>query len=127
MDAPALRAEFPVCEKLAYLNSGTCGPLPRAAVERLALETAEAAAQGRAKAYYERYFELTPQLRDAYAGVLGADPADVALTTSTSEGIVRSLAALDLGPGDEVLMAEQEHPGLFGPLGAGRTRWGYDV
>ena len=37
MDASALRAEFPVLEDRAYLNAGTCGPLPHAAV-RASLE-----------------------------------------------------------------------------------------
>ena len=32
MDAAALRAEFPVLERLAYLNAGTDGPIPAAAV-----------------------------------------------------------------------------------------------
>ena len=32
MDAQALRAQFPVLERVAYLNSGTDGPLPAAAV-----------------------------------------------------------------------------------------------
>ena len=30
VDAAALRSEFPVLERLAYLNAGTDGPLPRA-------------------------------------------------------------------------------------------------
>jgi len=29
MDAAALRAQFPVLERIAYLNSGTDGPLLR--------------------------------------------------------------------------------------------------
>ncbi len=129
MDAPALRAAFPVCATSAYLNSGTCGPLPRAAVEAMAAEAERFLAEGRApQAYYGRLFdELLPALRSAYAGVLGADPVDVGVTTSTSEGIVRVLAGLDLGPGDEVLIADYEHPGLLGPLGAARERIGLSV
>ena len=60
--------------------------------------------------------ELRDRLRVAYAGVLGADVADVALTTCTSDGVVRVLAGMELGPGDEVLTAPDEHPGLLGPL-----------
>src|SRR4051794_182834 len=65
--------------------------------------------------------------RSAYADRLGADAGDVALTTCTSEGIVRVLAGLDLGPGDEVLTAPDEHPGLLGPLGTLRTRRGVEI
>src|SRR5262249_25529637 len=58
---------------------------------------------------------------------LGAEPADVALTSCTSEGIVRVLAGLDLKAGDEVLTAPDEHPGLLGPLGTLRMRRGVEV
>ena len=71
--------------------------------------------------------ELRDRLRAAYAGVLGAEAADVALTTCTSDGVVRVLAGLDLGPGDEVLTAPDEHPGLLGPLATLRDRRGVDV
>ena len=41
MDPAALRAEFPVLERIAYLNAGTDGPLAAAAV-RLAQAELEA-------------------------------------------------------------------------------------
>ena len=31
VDAPTLRAQFPVLDRIAYLNAGTDGPLPAAA------------------------------------------------------------------------------------------------
>ena len=70
-----------------------------------------AAAQGRGKEYVEALIDLRDRQRAAYAATLGADPADVALTTCTSDGVVRVLGGLDLGPGDEVLTAPDEHPG----------------
>jgi L-cysteine/cystine lyase len=127
VDPAAFRSEFPVCERVAYLNAGTCGPLPRAAVDALAAEVQRAAADGRGRAYIERLKELAAELRGAYAATLHADPADVALTTATSEGIVRVLLALPLRAGDEVLIAEREHPGLLGPLAAARDRLGLEV
>ncbi|MEA2243860.1 MAG: L-cysteine/cystine lyase, partial [Solirubrobacteraceae bacterium] len=92
-------------------NAGTCGPLPAAAA-RAAIETIEQAAEeGRSGPYFEGLAELRTRLRDGYAQLLGAAPDDVALTTCTSEGMVRVLAALALGPGDEVLTSTEEHPG----------------
>jgi selenocysteine lyase/cysteine desulfurase len=41
--------------------------------------------------------------------------------------VVRVLAGLDLGPGDEVLTAPDEHPGLLGPLTTLRARRGVDL
>jgi selenocysteine lyase/cysteine desulfurase len=127
VDPTSLRAEFPVLGERAYLNAGTCGPLPRAALHALADVLARAAVEGRSRAYTETTLELRDRQRAAYAARLGADPADVALTTCTSEGIVRVLAGLDLGPGDEVLTAPDEHPGLLGPLGTLRTRRGVEI
>ena len=40
----------------------------------------------------------------------------MALTTSTSEGMGKILAGMDLGPGDEIITSDDEHPGLLGPL-----------
>ena len=127
MDASALRAEFPVLADRAYLNAGTCGPLPGAAV-RASLEMLDrAAGEGRAKEYVEALIELRGRQRAAYAGTIGADPADVALTTCTSDGIVRVLGGLELGPNDEVLTAPDEHPGLLGPLATLRARRGVHI
>lgn len=116
MEADQLRAEFPVLERLAYLNAGTCGPLPAAARRALDEVVDLAEVDGRREAYYERFVALRDRQRDAYASLLGASPDDVALTTSTSEGIARVVAGLGLPPGAEVLVAEREHPGLLGPL-----------
>jgi selenocysteine lyase/cysteine desulfurase len=127
VDASALRAEFPVLNDRAYLNAGTCGPLPHAAV-RASLEMLDrGAALGRAKEYIDTLLELRDRARAAYAALLAADVADVALTTCTSDGVVHVLAGLDLGPGDEVLTAPDEHPGLLGPLVTLRDRHGVDV
>lgn len=124
MDASALRAEFPVLERTAYLNAGTCGPVPRAALAAAREVWEEAAREGRSGGYYRALMGEREALRAGYASVLGARPADVALTTSTSEGVVRVIAGLDLGPGDEILTAPDEHPGLLGPLISARERRG---
>ena len=124
MDAAALRAEFPVLERHAYLNAGTCGPLPAAANAAVADVLALAVAEGRSHAYFAAMLDTREHLRAAYAGLLGAAADEVALTTSTSEGIVRVLTALDLRPGDEVLTSDEEHPGLQGPLAAARAARG---
>ncbi|HEX2102658.1 MAG TPA: aminotransferase class V-fold PLP-dependent enzyme [Solirubrobacteraceae bacterium] len=127
MDAAALRSHFPVLADRAYLNAGTCGPLARDAVQAMTEVLERAATEGRTRAYMESMLALRDRQRAAYAQRLGADPADVALTTSTSEGVVRVLAGLDLGPGDEVLTAPDEHPGLLGPLGTLRERRGVEI
>jgi L-cysteine/cystine lyase len=127
MDAARLRAAFPVLEKTAYLNAGTCGPVPaaahRAAVEAWRLGTEE----GRSGPFYQRLIALSDQLRERYAAVLGAEPLDVALTGGTSDGCGRVVAGLALGRGDEILTADDEHPGVQGPLIAARQQRGVTV
>jgi len=127
MDPAALRADFPVLEQFAYLNAGTCGPLPAAAVQAVHEVLAQAVAEGRSQAYFAASNDTRARLRAAYAELLGAAAEDVALTTCTSEGIVRVIAALDLGPGDQVLVSDEEHPGLLGPLAAAREQRGIAV
>jgi L-cysteine/cystine lyase len=118
----ALRAQFPVLERVAYLNAGTDGPVPRAAQAAAARELASELEDGRAKAHFERRFELQDELRAGYAELLGATVDDIALTTSTSEGLGKVLAGMDIGPGDEIVTSDEEHPGLIGPLIAARER-----
>lgn len=122
MDAAALRAEFPVLARLAYLNAGTDGPVPAAAV-RAAREALEAQAEeGRHGPHFEARFAAQAELRTLFARTLGGAVQDIALTTSTSEGLGTVLAGMDLGPGDEIVTSDSEHPGLVGPLIAARTR-----
>lgn len=111
-----LRRQYPVLEQHAYLNAGTCGPLPAGALRAGADAALAAAEQGRGRTYFEHTMRIAAALRGRYARVLGAAEQDVALTLATSDGIVKVLAALDLREGDEVLTAPDEHPGLLGPL-----------
>lgn len=127
MDAATLRSAFAVFEHRAYLNAGTCGPLPAAAVRTATEVLEQAAAEGRSGAYPMAILELRGRLRAAYGALMGAEADDVALTTCTSDGIVRVLDALDLGPGDEVLTSTEEHPGLLGPLAAARAQRGLEI
>jgi L-cysteine/cystine lyase len=115
-----LRAEFPALDHLAYLNAGTDGPLPAVAVAAAARELERELAQGRAGAHFKRRGELASELRSAYARVLSCEPADVALTTCTTEGIAQTIVGLALGSDDEVLTSDEEHPGLLGALAAAR-------
>ncbi|MGZ4190977.1 MAG: aminotransferase class V-fold PLP-dependent enzyme [Solirubrobacteraceae bacterium] len=117
-DAAAFRAQFPILERVAYLNAGTEGPLPQRAADAVRERIASELSQGRSgKAYIEGVRGLAGDLREAYARVLGADAADVALTGSTTDGVNTVLAGLSLRPGDEIITSDEEHPGLLAPLG----------
>jgi selenocysteine lyase/cysteine desulfurase len=118
----SLRARFPVLERIAYLNAGTNGPVPAAATAAARAELEREERAGRAGAHFARREELAGALRAAYAARVGCGPGDLALTTSTTEGIARVLLALDLRSGDEIVTSDEEHPGVLGPLLAQRAR-----
>jgi L-cysteine/cystine lyase len=122
MDAQAFRAQFPVLERIAYLNSGTDGPLPGAAVEAGRRELEAEGRDGRVTAHFERRLELQAELRAGYGRLVGAPPEQIALTTSATDGLGRVIAGLGLREGDEVVTSDQEHPGLTGPLLSARRR-----
>jgi selenocysteine lyase/cysteine desulfurase len=122
-DAAAFRAQFPVLAERSYLNAGTEGPLPAAAARAVTDRVAEETARGRSgKDYIGTVLQLAERVRAGYARALGADPSDVALTGSTTDGCNTVLAGLDLRPGDQVITSDEEHPGLLAPLGRLRRR-----
>jgi len=127
-DPAAFRAQFPVFERIAYLNAGTEGPVPRRAADAVHQRIDAELTAGRCgRPYFTALIDLAAQLRAGYAGVLGCDVADVALTGSTTDGVNTVIAGLDLRPGDEILTSDEEHPGLLAPLGRARRRHGVSV
>ena len=104
-------------DRHAYLNTGTFGPLPRATVEAMqAVERRELEEGRSSRAYFQRVLEEREALRGELAGLLATQPEQVALTSSTTEGCNIVLRGLGIGPGDEVVTTDSEHPGLFGGL-----------
>ena len=123
-----LRAQFPVLERVAYLNAGTNGPVPRRAFEATEAALIEQLEEGRSnKAWFERMVERIDLLRERAAWLLGASQADVALTGSTTDGINSVLGAVDIAEGDEILTSDEEHPGVLGPLATARDKRGATV
>ena len=127
-DLAALRSEFPVLERLSYLNAGTNGPVPRRALEAATSSLEQQTAVGRGGGpFFEAAMGAVEQLRARVAGVLGCEPAELAITGSTTDGVNTVLSALDLGEGDEVLTSDEEHPGVLAPLAGLRDRRGIAV
>jgi L-cysteine/cystine lyase len=117
------RAQFPVLERFAYLNAGSSGPLPRAAVEAARARLARDLTEGRSgMPYIEELLGLRERVRGGIAAVLQASPELVVLTDSTTRGCQIVVAGLGLGSGDEVVTSNEEHFGLIGPLHASGAR-----
>jgi L-cysteine/cystine lyase len=111
------RAQFPVLNRHRYLNAGTEGPVPAAAVAAVQAQLASDLSAGRiGQAYLDTLLGLAARAREGYARVLGAPVESVALTESTTSGVNSVLAGLSFSPGDEIVTSDQEHPGLLAPL-----------
>jgi L-cysteine/cystine lyase len=127
-DFAALRSEFPVLQRLSYLNAGTNGPVPRSAVAAAESALREQSEESRGDhAFYDRLTSRREALRARVSGLLRCEPGELALTGSTTDGVNMVLSALDLAEGDEVLTSDEEHPGVLVPLAAHRERRGLDV
>jgi L-cysteine/cystine lyase len=127
VDIARLRDEFAVLRRHAYLNTGSDGPVPSGALIAARAELERQASDGRFVAHFRRRADLAAALRPAYAGLLGCEPADVALTTSTTEALSIAVAGLQLERGDEIVTSDEEHPGMLGPLQAARDIRGVTV
>ena len=113
------RAQFPVFERLAYLNAGTNGPLARSTAEAMAEQERSDLELGRGgPAYFERALELRDRVREKLAAAVGAPPESLSLATSTTNGCNIVLAGLGLRPEDDVLTTDGEHFGLLGAIAA---------
>jgi L-cysteine/cystine lyase len=113
------RAQFPVLERLAYLNAGTNGPLARPTVDAMVAQEHADLEDGRGGvAYFARTMELRERVRAKLAAAVGVPEANLSLATSTTNGCNIVLAGLTLGPEDEVVTTDGEHFGLLGALAA---------
>jgi selenocysteine lyase/cysteine desulfurase len=106
IDWQKVRREFPVTERLAYLNSAGAGPLPRACADaatnfyRETLETGD-------KHWFE-WVDRRERARAAIAQLINAEPDEIAFTINTSTGMNLIIDALE-GRG-EVVSCELEFP-----------------
>ena len=117
------RAQFPVLEKIAYLNAGTFGPISRPTYQAVSGELERDYREGRSGGpNFVRVMEMRQQVRARIAALVGAEPLQVTLTTSTTEGCNIVLGGLGLGPNDEIVTTTDEHFGLLGALATSGAR-----
>ena len=121
----AVRREFLVREELAYMNSGTLGPMPKpvfyAVVDGYRALAADPGAEN------ARQEQAQDALREKLADFINAAPGEIALTRNTTEGMSFVANGLDLHAGDEVLCSFHEHPGGLEPWKIKARRHGVAV
>jgi len=101
------RSRFPIFERLVYINSCSQGALSdavRAAYDEYLTSWDERGAP------WDYWVERTEAARAVFARLVGADPDDVAVTTSLSAGVSPFASALDFGARPKVVISEVEFP-----------------
>lgn len=123
----AVRNELPALEDTAYLNTGSYGPLSRAAARAIEEENRQQLEAGRLKSMGEGAQAVPASLRAGFARVLGCDADEVALTHHTTDGMNIATWGIQYRPGDEIVTNSWEHPGGILPVFAAARRFGLKV
>jgi L-cysteine/cystine lyase len=119
----AVRDALPSLGAGIYLNTGSVGPIPAESAAAMADFAAWELTTGRAHVdAWEEALQRMAEARASVAAVLTTDPAAIALTHSTTDGLNAITAAIHWQPGDRAITTRLEHPGALGPLYALRSR-----
>jgi cysteine desulfurase/selenocysteine lyase len=102
------RADFHDFSGVIYLDCATQGPMPRVATA--AVEAALDLKRAPYRIRDEDYFLYPDRYRTAIARLLGARPEDVAVTDSTTAGLMLLVNGLDWTAGDEVVIPAGTFP-----------------
>ena len=110
VDWTTVRSWFPVTQHKTYLNTGTYGPVPQAALDNVTQVTLQEVEQGRCDpGYFERIGQTRTSIAERLAGMLGARPQDMVLTNATTHGAQVVASGLRLCVGDEIVSTDTEH------------------
>lgn len=110
MDFDDLRADIPALSDAVYCNWGASGPSPRRVVDAIesTLEYHEYESPG-AEGMYPAAWDVFDATRETVAEFVGASPAEIALTQSTTDAINRVATAMDWSADDRVVITDLEH------------------
>lgn len=101
-----IRRDFPVTERVAYLNSAAAGPLSRQTAEAAREFYREMMEEGDSR--WDEWLNRREAVRRRVAEFINAEPKEVAFTTNTSQGMNLIIDALE-GRG-EVISDSLEFP-----------------
>jgi selenocysteine lyase/cysteine desulfurase len=107
------RDQFPVTERLIYMNHAAVAPLCRPAadaMQHLALDALNFGSE-----HYQQWMETYHGVRVSMARIINAEPSEIAIVKNTSEGIATVAIGLSWKRGDIVVAFEEEFPANFYP------------
>ncbi|HEY8714227.1 MAG TPA: aminotransferase class V-fold PLP-dependent enzyme [Candidatus Acidoferrum sp.] len=124
-----LRKQFLIPEDEVYLNNGTVGSSPAPVLRAIfeAYNTTEKLDQQEPEDYPIWGYAAWNEFRDPLAEFVGCRRDEIALLRNATEANSYIANGVDLKPGDEVLMTDQEHPGGEHPWNLKAKRYGIVV
>ena len=102
-----VRGEFPIFEHTTYANSCSQGALSRRVRAAYEAYLDGWDANG---AEWEVWVERADAARSAFARLLHAEPGEIAVTTSVTQGVSGIVSALDLRTRPKIVISEYEFP-----------------
>jgi len=109
-----VRAQFIYPDDYIYMNTGGIGAIPEPVMAMSDKKMRELEIYPKPGHDEKHWLEVKKQVA-AFAGPT-VDPAEIALTSTATEGINIILNGLDLKPGDEIITTTHEHVALNLPL-----------
>ena len=124
-----LRKQFLIPADEVYLNNGTVGSSPAPVLRAIfeAYEKCEKLNETDPEDYPIWGYASWNQFREPLAAFVGCDRDEIALLRNATEANSYIANGIDLKPGDEVLMTDQEHPGGENPFLLRAKRYGIVV
>jgi isopenicillin-N epimerase len=124
-----LRKQFLIPADEVYLNNGTVGSSPMPVLRAVfgGYNETEKMAQSDPEDYPIWGYGAWNEFRDPLAEFVGCSRDEIALLRNATEANSYMANGLDLKPGDEVLMTDQEHPGGEQPWNLRAKRYGIVV
>jgi isopenicillin-N epimerase len=124
-----LRKQFLIPEDEVYLNNGTVGSSPAPVLRAIfdAYLSTEKLDQKEPEDYPIWGYASWNEFRDPLAAFVGCHRDEIALLRNATEANSYIANGVDLQPGDEVLMTDQEHPGGEHPWNLKAKRYGIVV
>jgi selenocysteine lyase/cysteine desulfurase len=107
------RHQFPVTEKLIYLNHAAVAPLTRPTAEAMQRLAQDALEYG--SLHYGDWMATYEGVRKSTARLINANPKEIAIVKNTSEGIAIVAAGMKWKRGDIVVAFEEEFPSNYYP------------
>lgn len=107
------RDQFPITEKLVYLNHAAVAPLSRRCAEAMKNLADDVLLYG--SYHYDQWLDAYEGVRVSAARLIGADRSEIAIVKNTSEGISTVALGLDWQVGDRVVAFKEEFPSNYFP------------